>query len=98
MPADQGGVYVDFGVKTAVHGATVIFVDAAGKRLPAGTPGKIEDAGDSFLVGYDGRAYITKLAASNVARITTGLSECVARFDYLPTGKAQPTIGPIACQ
>jgi outer membrane usher protein len=98
-PGDRGGVFVDFGVKTDVRGAVVIFADASGALLPAGTPGVVEGSNEGFIVGYDGRAYLTRLGGANRVRITRGMEACSADFAYAQQGGGvQPTIGPVACR
>jgi outer membrane usher protein len=97
-PGDRGGVFVDFGVKTDVRGAVVILADAYGALLPAGSAGIMEGSNEGFVVGYDGRAYLTRLGAKNRVSVNIGLSECHAEFAYAPESAAQPTIGPVPCR
>ena len=96
-PADRTGVTVDFTVKTDTRPAVVVFQGADGKPLPAGAMGQIE-GGDSFAVGYDGRAYIEHLAAGNNATITLMSGECHATFAYEPRPGEQVVISPVVCQ
>jgi len=98
VPAYRNGVRVDFGVKPTVAGAIVILTGPDGKFAPVGAQGSLEGSNDRFVVGYDGRAYVTGLGATNIARLSLGLSECRARFDYQPSQDRQVVIGPVACQ
>ncbi len=59
-PANHGGVLVNFKVHSDTNSALVIFSNADGGFVPAGSPGKIE-GGDDFVVGYDGLAFIKNL-------------------------------------
>jgi outer membrane usher protein len=96
-PADRSGVKVDFTVKTDTRPAVVVFHGADGQPLPAGGQGQIE-GGESFAVGYDGRAYIKNLAATNNATVTLMSGECHATFAYEPHPTEQVVISPVVCQ
>lgn len=98
VPAYRNGVRVDFGVQTSVPGAVVIFKGADGKYLKPGLAGSIEGSKETFVVGYDGRAYIKGLGPSNNVRIALGVSECHTSFDYNPSEKNQVVVGPVVCQ
>jgi len=97
VPADRSGVKVDFTVKTDTHAALVVFQGADGKPLAAGAQGQIE-GGASFVVGYDGKAYIENLAAANKATITLINGECHATFAYEPRPDEQVVISGVACK
>jgi len=90
-PGDRSGVNVDFAVHTDVRPAVVVFKGANGEPLAAGSRGQLE-GGESFAVGYDGRAYIKNLAAANTATITTAAGECRASFEYEPHPNEQVLI------
>jgi outer membrane usher protein len=96
-PADRSGVKVDFTVKTDTRPAVVVFQGADGQPLAAGAQGQIE-GGESFVVGYDGRAYIQNLAASNNATITLMKGGCHATFAYEPHPGEQVVIPSVACK
>jgi outer membrane usher protein len=96
-PAAGSGVKIDFTVKTDDHPAVVVFTGADGKPLAAGASGQIE-GGESFAVGYDGRAYIKNLSASNDATITLLEGECHATFAYAPHPSEQVVISPVVCR
>ena len=97
-PVDRSGVLVDFGVKTGVQAAIVVLVGADGKPLPAGAQGTLQPGKDSFVVGYDGRAYVSGLSAHNEVRVGIGLADCMARFDFVAASNAQQVIGPVTCR
>jgi outer membrane usher protein len=96
-PADRSGVQVDFTVKTDTRPAIVVFQGADGKPLAAGAQGQIE-GGESFVVGYDGRAYIKSLATTNNATITLMNGQCNAPFAYEPRPNEQVIVSPVVCK
>lgn len=99
VPADRSGVVVDFKVAEATASALVSLVDPEGKVLEAGLSGRVEGAQETFVVGYDGEAYIPALGASN--RITVDLldgSTCEAVFNYRPQPGSQVKIKDVVCQ
>jgi outer membrane usher protein len=96
-PADGGAVVVDFGVSTDVKSAIVKIMKPDGQPMPAGSRGKLAD-GASFLVGYDGKAFIKGLSDANVATIANDATSCSAAFDYRASGENQVVIGPVVCQ
>ncbi len=97
-PRDKSGVYVRFGEQKKSRSAIVIFKDASGKPLSVGSRGRIEGQSDSFLVGYDGRAYIRDLARTNVALLDLGDRDCRASFDYEPEDGRQGLVKGVVCQ
>jgi outer membrane usher protein len=96
-PADRSGVKIDFTVKTDAKPAVVVFQGADGQPLAAGAQGQVE-GGESFAVGYDGRAYIKNLGPTNNATITLLNSECHATFAYEPRPNEQVVISPVVCR
>ena len=85
------------GVQARVAGAIVKFVDAAGKPLKTGLAGKLNSEAD-FVVGYDGRAYLENLTASNAIAIEIEPGSCRAEFAYEARGDDQVVIGPVTCR
>jgi outer membrane usher protein len=98
VPADRGGAVVDFGINTEVKAAVVILSDKAGKFIVPGVRGHLKGAKDAFLVGYDGRAYVKGLGATNTVVIDLGERECRASFPFTPQMNTQVVIGPVVCQ
>jgi outer membrane usher protein len=96
-PADRAGVRLNFAVRTDVKPAIVEFNGADGKPLPAGARGQIE-GGESFIVGYDGRAYIKDLTAENKVTITMVDRQCAASFGYEAHPNEQVIIPGVTCQ
>ena len=95
-PANHGGVLVNFKVRSDTGSALVIFAQANGRFVPAGSPGKIE-GGDSFVVGYDGQAFIKNLRGLNVASVESATGTCRAQFAFTPRPGEQVRIGPLTC-
>jgi outer membrane usher protein len=83
-PMYRSGVGVDFGVKTNVRSVTLILTDPSGKPIETGSRGRLE-GGDSFVVGYEGRAYVRGLSDVNSVVVDLGDRECRASFAYEPT-------------
>jgi outer membrane usher protein len=96
-PADRSGVLLNFAVRTNVKPAIVVFNGADGKPLPAGARGQIE-GGESFAVGYDGRAYIKDLNPENKVTIALVDRECHASFGYEARPNEQVLISGVTCQ
>jgi outer membrane usher protein len=97
-PADRSGVALNFGVKTKVNAAVVIIARADGKVLPVGSKGLLNDSDESFVVGYDGRAYVRGLQSENTITVTAGGNECRASFPFTSEENSQVVIGPVVCQ
>jgi outer membrane usher protein len=98
VPADRTGVVVDFGVRTEVQAAVVIFTGSDGAFLAPGSTGRMEGSGETFLIGYDGRAYIKGLTANNTAAVGESGSECRVSFPFAFEKGRQAVIGPVVCR
>jgi outer membrane usher protein len=98
VPADRAGVVVDFGVRSEVRAAVVIFTGSEGSFLAPGSAGRLEGSGETFVVGYDGRAYIKGLEAANTVAIGESGSECRASFPFAFEKGQQAVIGPVVCR
>jgi outer membrane usher protein len=96
-PADRSGVRLNFAVRTDAKPAIVAFKGADGQPLPAGARGQIE-GGESFTVGYDGRAYIKNLNPENKVTIAMVDRECHASFGYEARPNEQVVISGVTCQ
>jgi outer membrane usher protein len=96
-PADRSGVRLNFAVRTDAKPAVVTFKGADGQPLPAGARGQI-DGGESFIVGYDGRAYIKSLNPENKVTIAMVDRECHAEFGYEARPNAQVVISGVTCR
>ena len=97
-PANRSGVLVKFGVKTDLKAAVVILIHKDGSVLSAGASGHLEGGNETFVVGYDGRAYVKGLAPTNTVVVADGQNECRASFPYELRQDSQVSIGPVVCQ
>ncbi len=99
VPADRNGVVVEFGITESTHAALISFVDASGAPIEVAAQGHLQGGDQSFVVGYDGQAYLQGLAAHNA--VTVDLPDgasCQAEFDYIPRPGEQVTIKGVVCQ
>jgi outer membrane usher protein len=97
-PARNSGVALDFGINRDVRGAIVVLTGADGKFLPPGSKGRLAGSQETFLIGYDGQAYVKGLGPSNTIVAENGEAECQASFAYAPAAGARPVIGPLPCR
>jgi len=97
-PADRSGVVVRFGVKTETNAAVLILSRRDGSFIPAGTSATLAGSSEPFVVGYDGRAYVTGLAAANAIVVEDPAGQCRASFAFAPKKDSQVVIGPLTCQ
>ncbi len=95
-PGRNSGVVVDFGTSNTANNALVSFVDPRGKPLEMGAIAHLR--GETFIVGYDGEAYIEGLSATNSVRIDTGNGVCNASFRLANSNEIFSQIGPVVCQ
>lgn len=98
VPADRAGVVVDFGVRAETKAAVVIFTGGDGAFLAPGSTGRLEGSNETFVVGYDGRAYLKGLAENNTIAIGESGSECRASFPFVFEKDRQAVIGPVVCR
>ena len=97
VPRDRAGVTVDFGIKAHSQAALVTFVDEGGKPLAVGSEVKLQGAEETFVVGYDGEAYLEGLKSANTVIVSDGEKSCKAAFDFAPKPGEQVSIGPVKC-
>jgi outer membrane usher protein len=96
-PARSSGVYLNFGVERDAHAAIVIITGKDGLPMPPGSKGKLNASGETFIVGYDGEAYIKHLAKLNAIVVDDGENECHASFAFSALGSKLYKIGPVVC-
>ena len=72
VPGDRSGMSVRFGVQSATQSALVEFLKADGSVVGAGHTGRLVHGGTTFVVGYDGQAFVEGLSARNVVEIELG--------------------------
>ena len=71
VPANNSGLWVDFGVKRA-YAATMTILFDNGQPLPAGAEVYKDNSSEAFPVGYRGDLYITGLSAKNILTACIG--------------------------
>jgi outer membrane usher protein len=98
VPAERSGVVASFGIQRSLPSAEVIFVGADGFFLAPGSPGVLQGSGESFVVGYDGRAFIKNLSRQNTVTIDLETTPCSASFAFERKPDTLVTIGPVMCQ
>lgn len=80
MPMSMTGVSVSFGVHADAQAASVTILDADGQPVKPGAIGENLTTGETFVVGYDGLAYLPGLQPANDLRISVGDAACTASF------------------
>ncbi len=99
VPADSSGVVVKFGVTQHSDAALVVLVEQDGKPVPVASQGKLEKGGETFVVGYDGQAYISGLSSQNRVVIRRpDNTTCRAEFAYTPKPGQQVLIKDVVCR
>lgn len=99
VPPAGSGIMVDFGLTGHSAAALLSFVDSNGQPLPVSSTGIVAASGEQFVIGYEGQAYILKLAAHNEVLINLGDgNSCRAEFPYRPRPGSQVVIERLTCQ
>lgn len=98
VPGDRSGMSVRFGVESAAQSALVEFLKADGSVVDAGHTGRLVHGGTTFVVGYDGQAFVEGLAARNVVEIELGAGTCRASFPFTPDAATQVLVRGVVCQ
>jgi outer membrane usher protein len=76
----------------------VILTDKDRKPLAVGSRIRLENSEETFVVGYDGQAYLKGLGATNTVLVTTDAGDCRATFPFTADKDGQVLIGPVVCQ
>lgn len=95
VPLDRSGVFVTFPIER-VDSAVVVLHTADGKPVPPGAMATLND-GQSFIVGYDGQAFLKDVGPRNWLTVDWGGGACRAQFDYQRVDGTQQLIGPLRC-
>jgi outer membrane usher protein len=98
VPAARSGVVATFGIEKSLPSAIVIFTRPDGTFVDPGSRATVPSTGESFVIGYDGRGFIKKLADSNRVTVTRKEGQCESVFAYAPQEGVQVTIGPVVCK
>lgn len=97
-PPEQAGVVVRMHATDHSQSGLVILVDDHGAMLSAGLMGKVSSTEETFVVGYDGQAYVENLIAGADLTIDADNGPCVARLPTITHNANQKPIGPIVCR
>lgn len=99
VPADRSGTVVKFDVDTTPQAALVTLRDEEGSFVETGSTGHLAGGSGSFVVGYDGQAYITGLGPQNTVVIDQpSRGQCQASFSFQPQEGEQVAIPNAVCQ
>lgn len=96
-PGDRAGVAVSLKAARTDNAAVVVFRAADGEFIAAGARGLLVDADKTFVVGYDGRAFIEGLAPHNAVTIDAGDKTCQASFAFAAVPGQQAVIDNVTC-
>ncbi|PHP64583.1 fimbrial assembly protein [Zhengella mangrovi] len=98
QPRYKSGVDVDFNVSTTTNSALVVLKSIDGAHIPAGSTGTLSNGGGSFIVGYDGQAFIENLSQLNIIDVQTKGGDCRAAFKFTPNPGTQNRIDNVVCK
>ena len=88
---------VNFAVRTNIRPAILVLRKPDGTPVAVGSRGQLE-GGDSFVVGYDGQAYVKGLGPNNTVLVTLPEGQCSASFAYKENANEQVMISPVICR
>ena len=97
-PFYKAGVVVNYGGRQTSSNAIVVVTGADGKFIEAGHRARLNGGKETFVVGYDGRVYVTGLGAANRLSVDLGTRDCVADFPFSPQPGVQSLIRGVACR
>lgn len=97
IAAERGGAVVNFKVETEGRVALVTLKNANGEFVEAGSTGIIDgDEDRSFVVGYDGQAYLDHVAEKHRLLITQPImGDCEAQIILGHSGETRATLEAI---
>jgi outer membrane usher protein len=96
-PGDRSGVRVNFAVQKDIRPAIVVLRKPDGTPVLVGSRGQVV-GGESFVVGYDGQAYVKGLGPKNTVTVASANGECSASFPYAARANEQVMISPVICR
>lgn len=97
-PADRGGATVRLATRRTSGSALVVFRNADGVFIEPGSEGVVDASGRTFVVGYDGRAYVEDLAGQNRVTISTSAGTCIASFASAPVAASRHVVPDAVCR
>ncbi|MBK0035067.1 fimbrial biogenesis outer membrane usher protein [Erwinia sp. S43] len=93
---EGSGTLVKFPV-TTVRSASLTLLDAQQQPLPVGTPVMETHSGQTTLVGYGGKVWLSGLAASNEIVVKLPQGSCRHDFKINASGKTSPLFATFVC-
>ena len=97
-PMLKSGLVLDFGSDRQRSNAIVILSGPDGKLIEPGHKARLGGAPETFIVGYDGRTYLTGLGPANRVSVDLGSRDCVAEFAFRTQPGAQSVIRDVVCR
>jgi outer membrane usher protein len=99
VPFNRVASLVDLRVETEIRAALVTLVDPQGRFIELGSQVEVIGEDQTFVVGYDGEAYVDNLRHENELLVTTpDEATCLTRFGYRPAPGEQVRVGPLVCR
>lgn len=81
IPYRKSGLFLDFPI-TAAKNAALTLKLPSGEYVPVGAAAQLNDKDESFIVGSDGRLYLTGLSSQNKISVIWDDEECIAKVPY----------------
>lgn len=98
VPRSQGGVVVDFKVRT-LRSAILLIVQADGTVLPPWSPVEVAGMEVSYVAGKRGEVFVElpDATANTIIARPAGAPACMLKVDQPAVGSTVPFIGPVTC-
>jgi outer membrane usher protein len=98
VPADGVGLQASFPI-ARLHPALIVLLAPDGSPAPAGRQGRVRNTDATFLVGYDGQAYVEDARPGAELELAFPAGTCRYRVPG-PAAAAgsMPTLGPLPCE
>ena len=97
-PFYKAGLVVNYGTHGTSSNAIVVVTGVDAKPIEAGRRAHLNGGKEPFIVGYDGRVYVTGLSAANRLSIDLGTHDCTADFAFRPQPGVQTLIRDVVCR
>jgi outer membrane usher protein len=97
VPGARRGTTAKFNVTTNAQSAILVLTAPGGAVLPVGARITRDGSGETFVVGYDGEAFVRGLSPDNTISVELpGGGTCAAAFFFAPSPGEQVRI-PLTC-
>jgi outer membrane usher protein len=97
-PMLRSGLVLDFGAAQSRSNAIVVLQGPDGKPIATGAKVRLAGSPEKFIVGYDGRTYLTGLGKDNRLSVDLGARDCAAEFAFRPQSGIQTLVRGVVCQ